>query len=110
MKTSTFSSKYHFICVLLCIGLYSYTHTNAQEHKCGTFVSASFKEFHAASAKGESILASRPVISPQEITIASPSGKFLIHYTKYGNDRVDSTDKNQNSIPDYIDSVCYYFD
>ena len=110
MKTSTFSSKYHYICVLLCIGLYSYTHTNAQEHKCGTFVSASFKEFHAASAKGESILASRPVISPQEITIASPSGKFLIHYTKYGNDRVDSTDKNYNSIPDYIDSVCYYFD
>ena len=81
MKTSTFSSKYHFICVLLCIGLYSYTHTNAQEHKCGTFVSASFKEFHAASAKGESILASRPVISPQEMTIVSPSGKFLIHYT-----------------------------
>ena len=110
MKTSTSSIKYHCIGVLISIIMCSCTYTNAQEHKCGTFVSASYRDFQAISAKGESILASRPVISPEENTIASPSGKFLIHYTKYGNDRVDSTDKNYNSIPDYIDSVCYYFD
>ena len=110
MKTSTSSIKYHYISVLISIIMCSYTYSNALEHKCGTFESASYKDFQAIWARGESILASRPVISPEENTIVSPSGKFLIHYTKYGNDRVDSTDKNHNSIPDYIDSVCYYFD
>ena len=86
MKTSTFLSKNHCICVLICIIMSTYTHLNATEHKCGTFSISSFKEFHVKSAKGETVLASRPVISPQELTIASPSGKFLIHYTKYGND------------------------
>ncbi len=40
----------------------------------------------------------------------SPSGRFVIHYTKTGTHGVDLTDRNNNNIPDYIDSVAYYFD
>jgi hypothetical protein len=41
---------------------------------------------------------------------ASKSGKFLIHYTVEGVNKVDAIDKNMNGIPDYVDSVAYYCD
>ncbi len=40
----------------------------------------------------------------------SPSGKFKIHYDKAGRHAVELTDKDQNGVPDYVDSVAYYFD
>jgi len=49
----------------------------------------------------------RPIL-PEKCS--SPSGKFLIHYSKEGENSVDLQDKNNNSIPDYIDSVGYYAD
>lgn len=40
----------------------------------------------------------------------SKSNLFKIHYDIAGVNAVDLTDLNQNGVPDYIDSVAYYFD
>ncbi len=40
----------------------------------------------------------------------SPRGYFAIHYAVGGIDGVSSFDANRNGIPDYVDSVAYYFD
>lgn len=40
----------------------------------------------------------------------SQKGYFLIHYDTSGINAVDMSDKDNNGIPDYIDSVAYYFD
>lgn len=42
--------------------------------------------------------------------ISSPKGYFRVHYTLEGIDAVSDIDNNKNGIPDYIDSVAYYFD
>ncbi|MDC1067876.1 hypothetical protein OAQ99_01815 [Candidatus Kapabacteria bacterium] len=38
----------------------------------------------------------------------SEFGNFRVHYDTFGEDAVDQTDLNQNSIPDYVDSVLFY--
>lgn len=43
-------------------------------------------------------------------TIITPTGNFAIHYDTQGYNSVENVDVNQNSIPDYIDSVVYYID
>ncbi len=43
-------------------------------------------------------------------TYTSPSGKFLIHYDISGDHAVENVDKNENGVPDYVDSVAYYAD
>ena len=45
----------------------------------------------------------------QKSTI-SPLNIFKIHYDTIGVHAPTPADKNQNGIPDYVDSVCYYFD
>lgn len=50
----------------------------------------------------------RPVGLP--LSHLSPSGLFLVHYALQGDNAVDPTDKNGNGVPDYIDSVAFYFD
>lgn len=75
-------------------------HLNAHEDgKCGTF-----------THEGKDI----PVLNNQrpinQRSISSPSGLFLIHYDTEGIHAVDVRDNNANSIPDWIDSVGYYFD
>lgn len=47
---------------------------------------------------------------PKQKKIISPLNRFVIHYDTSGVDAVDLTDMNNNSIPDYIDSVAFYFD
>ena len=44
------------------------------------------------------------------LDILSPSGKFRIHYTTFGIDKVNSEDKNNNGIPDYVELAAEYFD
>jgi len=41
---------------------------------------------------------------------SSSSGRFLIHYTIEGSNAVNKEDNDNNGIPDYVDSVCYYFE
>lgn len=43
-------------------------------------------------------------------SIIAPGGFFIIHYDTSGAHSVDLTDENSNNIPDYVDSVAYYFD
>ncbi len=40
----------------------------------------------------------------------SPNGFFLIHFDTIGSNAVDLIDLDKNGVPDYIDSVAYYFD
>lgn len=43
-------------------------------------------------------------------TLETESGLFLIHYTNTGEDAVDQTDDDSNSIPDYIDNMAAIID
>ncbi|TNE36456.1 hypothetical protein EP342_00485 [bacterium] len=45
-----------------------------------------------------------------QFTQITPSGNFAIHYDTKGYNAVENKDLNNNSIPDYIDSVSYYID
>lgn len=38
------------------------------------------------------------------------SGKFLLSYTRFGNDAVPALDQNANNIPDYIEKAAQYAD
>ena len=49
----------------------------------------------------------RPELQKSQLSI---SGRFLVHFDTTGFNAVELIDKNNNDIPDYIDSVCYYFD
>lgn len=44
-----------------------------------------------------------------QVSVASPKNLFRIHYDTTGVNAVDNTDVNYNGIPDYIDSVAFYF-
>ena len=47
---------------------------------------------------------------PNERTLESASGRFLIHYTTIGTDRVDATDLDANGVPDYVDEAARNLD
>jgi hypothetical protein len=78
------------------------------DNKCGTYVS---QEKQSKLIKKLAIpidtIKGRPVLQKQ---IATPTGNFLIHYDTTGYHSVSLTDINSNGIPDYVDSVIYYFD
>jgi hypothetical protein len=42
-------------------------------------------------------------------SISKEGSKFRIHYDTIGVNKVDLIDNNKNGIPDYVDSVSYYF-
>ena len=54
------------------------------------------------------------VINPRknglQCKLESNSAKFMIHYDTSGVNAVQKIDSNKNGIPDYVDSVSYYFD
>ncbi|HRK58353.1 MAG TPA: hypothetical protein PLI74_01825 [Candidatus Kapabacteria bacterium] len=82
--------------VLFGLSLQSDAH---EDSKCGTFASPN---------KDISVLNNpRPLA---QRSISSPSGKFLIHYDIEGIHAVDVKDVDGNTVPDWIDSVGYYFD
>ena len=43
-------------------------------------------------------------------SVLSPKGNFRIHYNTSGYDAPDLTDNDNNGIPDFVDSVAYYFE
>jgi len=74
--------------------------------KCGTFAPTELKQRRLGSKISEENFY-RPDMARQYI---SPSGIFKLHYDVAGLHAVPSEDKDQNGIPDYIDSAAYYFD
>ena len=70
--------------------------------KCGSFMSKEQK-FRICQITDNN---KRPVNQTQ---YSAPGGRFVIHYDTTGKNAVDLTDKNNNGIPDYVDSVAYYF-
>jgi hypothetical protein len=74
--------------------------------KCGTFQNIQkFKKFKdqllVRDSLGDHIF---------EASYLSPSHHFLIHFDTTGSEAVSTVDNNRNGIPDYIDSVAYYFE
>lgn len=47
---------------------------------------------------------------PMQSKYPSKEGYFVIHYDTTGSNKVDLTDNNMNGVPDYVDSVAFYFD
>ncbi|MCO5252045.1 MAG: DUF6055 domain-containing protein [Candidatus Kapabacteria bacterium] len=47
---------------------------------------------------------------PMQSKFPSQAGYFVIHFDTVGVNKVDLTDMNQNGVPDYVDSVAFYFD
>jgi hypothetical protein len=74
--------------------------------KCGTFSQHSIARMTAIQ-NGKTILEERPAVP---LSVSSPSGRFLLHYTLSGVDSVPSADDNRNSIPDWIDSAALMMD
>ncbi|MBN2011010.1 hypothetical protein JW960_16805 [candidate division KSB1 bacterium] len=79
--------------------------------KSGTFVLHELlNEWDNLSSEQQQLL--KPVLSRPNLanSVISPSGNFKIHYTTSGINRVSSVDNDLNGVPDYVDSVAYYFD
>ena len=72
--------------------------------KCGTFRDA------RNNSRAHRILQDTTYRQPRQRVLSSPSGRFLIHFDTTGTDKVSNIDLNHNGIPDYVDSVGYYFD
>ncbi len=79
--------------------------------KSGTFLIQEIKaNWNKLSPEAQNLLTpyfQRPDLSDN---ILSASGKFRIHYTTEGIDKVDTEDQNKNNIPDYVESAVSYFD
>jgi hypothetical protein len=74
--------------------------------KCGTFLPENGK---IAGDRGLAVITldGRPSLQESQ---SSSSGRFLVHYDISGKNAVNLEDKNLNGVPDYIDSVCYYYE
>ncbi len=77
------------------------------ESKCGTFYPGGSKYIARDRQLTEISAYDRPILQKQQ---SSRSGRFLIHYDITGKNAVSPNDEDANGIPDYVDSVCYYFD
>lgn len=79
--------------------------------KSGTFIIQEVKaNWDRLSPQVQALLApyfQRPSLP---LSIRSASGQFRIHYTVEGMNRVDATDRDGNSIPDFVDATATYFD
>ena len=73
--------------------------------KCG-FTSFTVKRMQDILAGGQQVQMRRNT----QFTVPSPSGRFLIHYDVGGTDGVADVDENNNNVPDFVDSVAFYFD
>ncbi|MGE5481266.1 MAG: MXAN_6640 family putative metalloprotease [Chloroflexota bacterium] len=74
--------------------------------KCGTFASPERRNQIAKTYESDTATG-RPICQAH---YHSPNGKFFIHYDTTGVHAVDLKDANLNSVPDYVDSVAYYFE
>jgi hypothetical protein len=84
---------------------------NFSSKKCGLptifQVKKNWDKFSALQKKNLLTIWDRPL---RQKSILSSNGNFRIHYDTSGYNAPDLTDKNNNKIPDYIDSVAYYFE
>jgi hypothetical protein len=75
-----------------------------QADKCGTF-GTHFETSMQAIRKGERVLA-----PDLPLSFVSEKNHFKIHYTLSGSGAVDTTDKDRNGIPDYVDECAKAFE
>ncbi|MCX6153925.1 MAG: DUF6055 domain-containing protein [Candidatus Kapabacteria bacterium] len=83
---------------------------NKIDIKCGTFADSSLKNrikkqlFPSLAVNDDRNKYELPFFYDSKL------GKFRIHYNTKGEDSVSVIDSDKNGIPDYIDSVGFYFD
>ncbi len=80
--------------------------SNKSDIKCGTF-NNNIKFFTQNLAIPIDTIIGRPIL---QFSATTNSKSFKIHYDTSGYHKVQNFDYNNNNIPDYIDSVIYYFD
>lgn len=116
--------NFYLICFLLLNASLSFSHENHYPPKCLTFDKNIQREIlinhflHHPNIDQKSKLEKIQQIKEDDLILRfelahsflSPKGLFRIHYDLIGEDAVDPTDANNNGIPDYIDSVAYYFE
>ena len=79
--------------------------------KSGTFLVQEIKNnWQVLNPDVQKILAKYLSRYDLQYSILSPSGRFRLHYDATGYNAVDTSDRNRNGIPDYIDSAGLYFD
>ncbi len=74
--------------------------------KCGTFIPNNSKivlDKQLAKISDDE----RPILQKEQ---SSGSGRFLVHYDISGKNAVNSEDADNNGVPDFIDSVCFYYE
>lgn len=103
--------KYNLIGILiltlvLCNKSYSKDYHDENPGKCGTFAPDSIKK-KILSKHNLSLTDGRPILPYRK---TSPSGNFVIHYATSGDSAVPPGDKDNNGIPDFVDSAAIFFD
>jgi len=79
--------------------------------KTGTFIIQEIRaNWNQLSPGSQSLLS--PYFSRPDLpnSILSPGGKFRIHYTTTGTNKVSSEDEDKNGIPDYVELAAQCFD
>ncbi len=81
------------------------------ENKCGLSIQFEYQKRKAAlSKKDVDLLNSIFMRDIMDTSIMSTKNNFRIHYNKSGSAAPEQTDNNKNGIPDFVDSVNYYFE
>ena len=75
-------------------------------NKCGTFLPDN-RKIVSERQLADITAYDRPILQKEQ---PSESGRFLVHYDMNGKNAVSPVDIDNNGVPDYIDSVCYYYD
>ncbi len=81
--------------------------------KCGTMLWMHYRNGGLTDSKVAQLMSSISCSGSRPIkgnSILSPKNHFRIHYDTFGDDSVSIVDRDNNSIPDYIDSVAYYLE
>ncbi len=81
--------------------------------QCGTMIWMQYQNGGGRDPKLNRLLSSIRCNGARPIkgnSILTDQLHFRIHYDTFGEDSVSVTDRNNNSIPDYIDSVAYYLE
>lgn len=100
------------VVILFLIPFYNYSfgndnnlHDYWNDNKCATFIP---NERKAQITKQDIIQFGKRPVCQKEYN--SPQGNFTIHFDLTGLHKVPPEDKNSNGIPDFVDSVAFYFE
>ena len=84
---------------------------NYKSEKCGLSLQVEYLKRKNSLSQSDRVVLdqvfSRDIM---DTSILSKKNNFRIHYNKSGSDAPNMTDKDKNGVPDFVDSVAYYFE